>query len=195
MLAQRKVNSSRISFRSILSGRFQERYARQHTDSCRCDAFCFAATSFLIGYKGGYSAIFSTTGNSDCHIIMRGGGGKANYDSDNVDRAAALLAKSKQTEKVMIDFSHANSSKQFERQLIVAEDVAQQLRAGERRIMGVMIESHLVEGRQDLQFNSDGTLDKQRLVYGQSITDACLGWEDTTKVLEILASAVQAGRV
>ena len=94
----------------------------------------------------------------------------------------------------MIDFSHANSNKQFERQMIVAEDVAQQLRDGEQRIMGVMIESHLVEGRQDLKFNPDGTLDRQGLVYGQSITDACLGWEDTEKVLASLAEAVQEGR-
>ncbi len=149
---------------------------------------------FLSVTKGGHSAIFSTTGNADCHIIMRGGGGKTNYDSDSVEYAATLLAESKQAEKVMIDFSHANSSKQFERQKIAAEDVARQLRAGERRIMGVMIESHLVEGRQDLKFNSDGTLDKQGLVYGQSITDACMGWNDTTEVLEILASAVQAGK-
>ena len=149
---------------------------------------------FLSVTKGGHSAIFSTTGNHDCHIIMRGGGGKTNYDSDSVEHAATLLAKSKQIEKVMIDFSHANSSKQFKRQMIAAEDVAQQLRAGERRIMGVMIESHLVEGRQDLKFNSDGTLDKEGLVYGQSITDACMGWDDTTKVLEILASAIQTGK-
>ena len=149
---------------------------------------------FLSVTKEGHSAIFSTTGNNDCHIIMRGGGGETNYDSDSVDRATAILAKSKQPEKVMIDFSHANSNKQFEQQRLVAENVALQLQAGERRIMGVMIESHLVEGRQDLKFNSDGTLDRQSLVYGQSITDACLSWEDTTEVLEMLASAVQTGR-
>ena len=149
---------------------------------------------FLSVTKEGHSAIFSTTGNNDCHIIMRGGGGETNYDSDSVERATAILAKSKQPEKVMIDFSHANSNKQFEQQRLVAENIALQLQAGERRIMGVMIESHLVEGRQDLKFNSDGALDRQSLVYGQSITDACLSWEDTAEVLEMLASAVQTGR-
>ena len=149
---------------------------------------------FLSVTKGGHSAIFSTAGNEDCHIIMRGGGGKPNYDRDSVEHTAELLAKSNQSQKLMIDFSHANSNKQFERQMIVAEDVAQQLRDGEKRIMGVMIESHLVEGRQDLKFNPDGTLDRQGLVYGQSITDACLGWEDTEKVLASLATAVQEGR-
>ena len=149
---------------------------------------------FLSVTKGGHSAIFSTTGNQDCHIIMRGGGGKANYDSDSVEQAAKLLGEGKQSEKLMIDFSHANSNKQYQKQVVVAENVAKQLHLGERRIMGVMIESHLVEGRQDLKFNNDGTLDRHGLVYGQSITDACLGWEDTTKVLASLAAAVQAGR-
>ena len=149
---------------------------------------------FLSVTKDGHSAIFSTAGNEDCHIIMRGGGGQSNYDGDSVEHAAAMLAKAKQSQKVMIDFSHANSNKQFERQIIVAEDVATQLRAGERRIMGVMIESHLIEGRQDLKFNRDGTLDRANLLYGQSITDACLGWEDTEEVLLSLATAVQAGR-
>jgi len=149
---------------------------------------------FLSVTKEGHSAIFSTEGNKDCHIIMRGGGGKANYDSASVAAAAQLLAKSQQLEKVMIDFSHANSDKKFERQLIVGEHVAQQIAAGERRIMGVMIESHLIEGRQDLQFDSDGGLDKSRLAYGQSITDACLGWDDSVRLLAELAAAVHAGR-
>ena len=149
---------------------------------------------FLSVTKGGHSAIFSTDGNQDCHIIMRGGGGKPNYDSASVEQAAGLLADSKQSQKLMIDFSHANSNKQYERQMIVAENIAQQLRAGERRIMGVMIESHLVAGRQDLKFNNDASLDRQGLVYGQSITDACLGWEDTTELLMSLATAVRQGR-
>lgn len=141
---------------------------------------------FLSVTKQGHSAIFATAGNKDCHIIMRGGQ-EPNYDSASVERAGKLLAESKQLEKVMIDFSHANSSKQFKRQLVAAESVAQQLRAGEKRIMGVMIESHLVEGRQDLVAGKE-------LVYGQSITDACLGWDDTVPLLEKLAAAVQEGR-
>ncbi|MBC6414144.1 MAG: 3-deoxy-7-phosphoheptulonate synthase [Chromatiales bacterium] len=149
---------------------------------------------FLSVTKGGHSAIFSTAGNQDCHIIMRGGGGKSNYDSDSVDYASQLLVEGKQARKLMIDFSHANSNKKYREQIIVANNVAEQLQAGERRIMGVMIESHLVEGRQDLKFNKDGTLDRQGLVYGQSITDACMGWEDTAQVLATLAAAVQAGR-
>lgn len=141
---------------------------------------------FLSVTKQGHSAIFATAGNKDCHIIMRGGK-EPNYNSASVEHAGHLLAKSQQLEKVMIDFSHANSNKQFKRQLVVAESVQQQLRDGEKRIMGVMVESHLVEGRQDL-------VPDKELVYGKSITDACLGWDDTVTVLDGLAAAVREGR-
>lgn len=141
---------------------------------------------FLSVTKQGRSAIFSTSGNRDCHIIMRGGK-QTNYDAGSVDEAARRLAEAGQLPKMMVDFSHANSLKQHRRQMIVGKAVADQLRAGEERIMGVMIESHLVEGRQDLEPGRE-------LVYGQSITDACLGWDDTVVLLEQLAEGVEAGR-
>ncbi len=141
---------------------------------------------FLSVTKQGRSAIFSTGGNQDCHIIMRGGQ-QTNYDAGSVDEAARKLTEAGQLPKIMVDFSHANSLKQHRRQKIVGKAVADQLRAGEDRIMGVMIESNLVEGRQDLEPGG-------KLVYGQSITDACLGWEDTVELLAELASAVEAGR-
>ncbi len=141
---------------------------------------------FLSVTKQGRSAIFSTGGNRDCHIIMRGGK-QTNYDAGSVDEAARRLTEAGQLPKMMVDFSHANSLKQHRRQMIVGKAVADQLRAGEERIMGVMIESNLVEGRQDLEPGRE-------LVYGQSITDACLGWDDTVPLLEQLAEGVEAGR-
>lgn len=138
---------------------------------------------FLSVTKEGRSAIFSTAGNTDCHIIMRGGGGKTNYDAASVQAAAQAMEKSGQPPRIMIDCSHANSAKQPERQLVAGAAVAEQLRAGEDRIVGVMIESHLVAGRQDLKPG-------RALRYGQSITDACLGWEDTVGLLAELAGAV-----
>jgi hypothetical protein len=126
--------------------------------------------------KAGHSAIVSTNGNEDCHVILRGG--KApNYDAAAVEAACAELAKSGLAARVMIDFSHANSSKQFKKQLDVARDVGAQMAAGEDRIFGVMIESHLKEGRQDLKPGKP-------LDYGVSVTDACIGWEDTLVALE-----------
>lgn len=139
---------------------------------------------FLSVTKTGKSAIFSTRGNEDAHIILRGGHNKPNYDAVNVEKVASGLRKFNLPCNIMIDFSHANSLKQCQRQLIVADDVGGQIARGDRRIMGVMIESHLVAGRQDMQIG-------QSLTYGQSITDACLNWDDTERLLKDLAVAVQ----
>ncbi|USH04223.1 3-deoxy-7-phosphoheptulonate synthase AroG [Grimontia kaedaensis] len=141
---------------------------------------------FLSVTKFGHSAIVETAGNEDCHIILRGGK-EPNYSADHVAAITEQLDSAKLRNKLMIDFSHANSSKQYKRQLVVGEDVANQVAGGNDAIFGVMIESHLVEGRQDL-------IDGQAPTYGQSITDACIGWEDTEKVLNILADAVQERR-
>ncbi|WP_416191717.1 3-deoxy-7-phosphoheptulonate synthase AroG [Neisseria sp. CCUG12390] len=132
---------------------------------------------FLSVTKTGHSAIVHTAGNPDCHVILRGGK-EPNYSNEHVKAAAEQLAKAGQTSKVMIDFSHANSRKDYKRQMEVAQDVAQQLRDGENNIMGVMVESHLMEGRQDKPEN-----------YGQSITDACIGWDSTEELLALLAEA------
>ena len=148
-----------------------------------------AQHTFLSVTKFGHSAIVKTLGNDDCHIILRGGSRGPNYDAANVQSAVDGLAKAGLPAKVMVDFSHANSHKEFKRQMDVCADVCCQLAAGQQGIFGVMIESHLVEGRQDLK---EGCSDQ--LVYGQSITDACIGWEDTTTALEKLALAVQARR-
>jgi len=141
---------------------------------------------FLSVHKSGQVAIVETRGNEDCHIILRGGK-TPNYDAAAVKAACAELARAQLPERLMIDCSHANASKDYRRQLEVARDIARQLEAGERRIIGVMVESHLVEGRQELE--SGGAL-----VFGQSITDACLGWDDSRAVLETLAEAVKRRR-
>lgn len=143
---------------------------------------------FLSMTKAGHSAIFSTSGNEDCHIILRGGK-NPNYDAENVKIATDGLQKAQVNPRIMIDFSHANSEKQYQRQLDVGEDVAGQIASGNKLIMGVMLESHLKEGRQD---NESGAADK--LAYGQSITDACISWEQTVPMLEILAKAVRDRR-
>ena len=141
---------------------------------------------FLSVTKQGHSAIFKTAGNEDCHLILRGG--KApNYDAESVEAAASELGKAGVNLHMMIDFSHANSSKQHERQMIVGTDVAGQIAGGDMRISGVMIESHIVAGRQD-------PVEGQELVYGQSITDACIDWDSSVKLLEELATAVRARR-
>ncbi|MBK8814564.1 MAG: 3-deoxy-7-phosphoheptulonate synthase AroG [Methylococcaceae bacterium] len=142
---------------------------------------------FLSLTKAGHSAIFSTTGNQDVHIILRGGNDRPNYDAVSVELVAEGLEKANLKPNIMIDFSHANSLKQCQRQLIVGEDVGAQIANGDHRIMGVMIESHLKAGRQDV-------LDGQTLTYGQSITDACLSWEDTLPLLHNLAKDVQKRR-
>ncbi len=138
---------------------------------------------FLSVTKQGHSAIFSTSGNEDCHIILRGGGGRPNFDSASVRRAARLLEDAGLLPKLMVDASHANSNKDFRAQKSVCADICQQLSSGEPRIIGVMIESNLVEGRQDLGAGRD-------LTYGQSVTDACIGWDDSVRCLEQLADAV-----
>ncbi|EFP96780.1 3-deoxy-7-phosphoheptulonate synthase AroG [Vibrio caribbeanicus] len=152
------------------------------------DAIRSASSShhFLSVTKYGHSAIIETAGNPDCHIILRGGK-EPNYSADHVGDIKQQLASSGLAEKVMIDFSHANSAKQYQRQMAVSDDVSNQIAGGEQAIFGVMIESHLVEGRQDL-------VDGKAETYGQSITDACIGWEDTEKVLRQLASAVRERR-
>ncbi|TXI18873.1 MAG: 3-deoxy-7-phosphoheptulonate synthase [Roseateles sp.] len=145
---------------------------------------------FLSVHKNGQVAIVETRGNPDCHVILRGG--KApNYDADSVAAACADLAKAKLPERLMVDCSHANSSKRHERQLDVARDIAAQMQAGSRRIFGVMVESHLNDGAQKFTPGKD---DPAQLVYGQSITDACLGWDDSREVLEVLSAAVRARR-
>lgn len=142
---------------------------------------------FLSVTKFGHSAIVSTKGNADCHIILRGGDNGPNYSAKDVEEVCESIEKTGRIPHVMVDFSHANSSKQFKKQLDVCADVCQQISQGSQKIFGVMIESHLVEGRQDL-------VEGQELVYGQSITDACIGWEDSEKVLQDLSDAVIARR-
>ena len=141
---------------------------------------------FLSVTKWGHSAIVNTSGNGDCHIILRGGK-EPNYSAKHVAEVKIGLAKAGLPALVMIDFSHANSSKQFKKQMEVGADVCQQIAGGERAIMGVMIESHLVEGNQSLESG-------EPLAYGKSITDACIGWEDTDALLRQLANAVKARR-
>lgn len=145
---------------------------------------------FLSVTKFGHSAIVSTQGNPDCHIILRGGDNATNYDADSVAAACAAIEKSGGRPHVMIDFSHANSQKQFKRQMDVCADVCNQIASGSSYISGVMIESHLVEGRQDL-IEGKGL---EALLYGQSITDGCIGWEDSEKALFALAQAVEKRR-
>ena len=146
-----------------------------------------APHAFMGMTKTGQAAIFETAGNEDCHVILRGGK-QPNYDAASVAAAAGELAAAGLAPHLMVDFSHANSSKKFERQVEVARDVAAQLAAGEERIVGVMVESHLNPGRQDLEPGKP-------LAYGVSVTDACLGWSDTETVLEALAHAVRARRL
>ncbi|NOX09955.1 MAG: 3-deoxy-7-phosphoheptulonate synthase [Gammaproteobacteria bacterium] len=141
---------------------------------------------FMSLTKKGHSAIFSTTGNEDCHIILRGGL-KPNYDVASVNTAAEELTKHHQKEKIMIDCSHANSSKDPTKQPEVCRDVAQQIAGGDQRIFGIMLESHLVAGRQNVDTNKD-------LTYGQSITDGCINWEDTEPLLREVAEAVRQRR-
>ncbi len=145
---------------------------------------------FLSVHKNGQVAIVQTDGNPDCHVILRGG--KApNYDAASVEAACADLVKSGLSPSLMVDCSHANSSKQHARQMVVAEEVARQTAEGSRSVFGVMIESHLVEGAQKFTPGKD-QLDG--LVYGQSITDACLGWDDSCAALGVLSNAVRARR-
>lgn len=153
------------------------------TDACRSAG---SSHHFLSVTKYGHSAIVETAGNPDCHVILRGGK-VPNYSAEEVGKVKDQLAAQGLSQKVMVDFSHANSEKKFENQMKVATNVAEQIKQGEDAIFGVMIESHLVEGRQDLCEGKAPT-------YGQSITDACIGWDDTEKVLRELAQAVSTRR-
>ncbi len=143
---------------------------------------------FLSVTKEGHSAIFKTKGNNDCHIILRGGK-RPNYDEVSVSEAVEQLQKAGLKPTLMIDFSHANSYKNYRNQPKVAKSIAIQIANGVKAISGVMIESHLVEGCQNAE-----QIDKQDLTYGQSITDACIGWDDTEKVIKELSDAVKARR-
>jgi 3-deoxy-7-phosphoheptulonate synthase len=137
---------------------------------------------FLSVTKFGHSAIVETAGNNDCHVILRGG--KApNYDAENIAEVTSTLEKAGVNKKIMVDFSHANSSKQFKRQLIVCDDICEQIKNGNQDIFGVMVESFLQEGNQKL-------VDGKAEVFGQSITDACIGWDDTETLLSNLASTL-----
>jgi 3-deoxy-7-phosphoheptulonate synthase len=145
---------------------------------------------FLSVHKNGQVAIVQTKGNKDCHVILRGGK-TPNYDAASVAAACREVEAAKLPCRMMVDFSHANASKQHERQIEVARDVAAQLAAGTRCIFGVMVESHLIAGAQKF---SPGKDDPAALTYGQSITDACLGWDDSAAVLTTLSDAVEARR-
>jgi 3-deoxy-7-phosphoheptulonate synthase len=144
--------------------------------------------TFLGHTKSGQSAIFVTTGNPDCHVILRGGRKSVNYDAASVAQVTAQLQEAGVNSRVMIDCSHANSNKDHTRQGAVCRDVAGQVRAGNRNIMGVMLESNLLEGAQKL-------VNGAPLTYGQSITDACIGWNETHQLLGELASAVRSARL
>ncbi|MFL2705064.1 MAG: 3-deoxy-7-phosphoheptulonate synthase [Gammaproteobacteria bacterium] len=141
---------------------------------------------FLSVTKQGRSAIFSSSGNKDCHIILRGGK-EPNYSPQHIEETSKILSESDLPQSIMIDMSHGNSSKIHKKQLEVCKNICSQLSSGEKRITGVMIESNLIEGNQPIKKKED-------LVYGQSITDACINWEDTEDCLELLAVAVSKRR-
>ena len=145
---------------------------------------------FLSVHKNGQVAIVQTNGNKDCHVILRGGK-TPNYDATSVAAACKELEAAKLHPTLMVDFSHANSSKQHEKQVDVARDIAAQISGGSRGVFGVMVESHIQAGAQKF---SPGKDDPAKLEYGRSITDACIGWDDSVRVLEILAEAVRQRR-
>jgi 3-deoxy-7-phosphoheptulonate synthase len=140
------------------------------------------AHNFLSVTKEGKSAIFSTRGNKDCHIILRGGK-TINYQQKDVTDVSDLLIKNKLSNNIMIDASHANSQKDHAKQRIVIQDISDQISKGNNSICGVMLESNLIEGRQDIGKKED-------LIYGQSITDACIGWNETEELIEMLNNAI-----
>jgi len=145
---------------------------------------------FLSVHKNGQVAIVQTKGNKDCHVILRGGK-VPNYDAASVDAACQELEKAKLPARLMVDCSHANSSKQHERQIDVTQDIAKQIRSGSQHVFGVMIESHLQGGAQKFTPGKD---DVGQLEFGKSITDACLGWDDSANCLKVLSEAVAARR-
>ncbi|MEJ6024157.1 3-deoxy-7-phosphoheptulonate synthase [Ramlibacter sp. PS4R-6] len=145
---------------------------------------------FLSVHKNGQVAVVQTNGNKDCHVILRGGK-TPNYDAASVDAACRDLQSAKLPPVLMVDCSHANSNKEHQRQVEVARDIGTQVAGGSRSIFGVMIESHLHAGAQKFTPGKD---DPQKLEYGKSITDACLGWDDSLQALEILAGAVKKRR-
>jgi 3-deoxy-D-arabinoheptulosonate-7-phosphate synthase (EC 2.5.1.54) len=145
------------------------------------------AHHFLAVTKDGHTAVAATDGNPDCHVILRGGR-EPNYAAASVEAASQVLAKAGLEPRLMIDASHANSRKRPENQPAVVADIAGQIEGGERRVVGVMVESHLVGGRQDL-------VPGQPLTYGQSITDGCIDWDTSVQVLERLAAAVRRRRI
>jgi 3-deoxy-7-phosphoheptulonate synthase len=132
--------------------------------------------SFLSVTKEGKSAIFNTAGNNDCHIILRGGNKNANYSSKDVCESTGILERNGMKPNIMIDASHANSKKDYKKQSIVVDDVKQQISSGQKNIIGIMLESNLVEGNQKI--NS-----REKLKYGQSITDSCIGWNETEEII------------
>ena len=145
---------------------------------------------FLSVHKNGQVSVVETKGNKDCHVILRGGK-EPNYEAQYVQTACAELAAAKLPAGLMVDLSHANSSKKHERQIIVAENIAEQIESGSHQIFGVMVESHLHDGAQKFTPGKD---DPAKLEYGKSITDACINWDDSVKVLERLAAAVKKRR-
>ena len=145
------------------------------------------AHNFLSVTKEGKSAIFSTSGNTDCHIILRGGK-KINYQKADITNVSDSLIKNKLSNNIMIDASHANSQKDHTRQRLVIEDISNQISEGNSSICGVMIESNLVAGRQDIGIKSE-------LVYGQSITDACIGWNETEELIDMLDDAINKKKI
>ena len=142
---------------------------------------------FMSMTKAGKSAIFSTAGNPDCHVILRGGR-EPNYDAENIQEATAVIGRTGQSTRLMVDCSHANSGKDHVQQEVVCRDVIGQISNGEKRIIGVMLESNLVAGRQNVEADKE-------LVYGQSITDACMAWDNSEVLLRELAEAVQQRRL
>jgi len=142
---------------------------------------------FLGHTKHGQSAIFVTTGNPDCHLILRGGRKAANYTADSIHQVCTLLQETKLAPRVMVDCSHANSNRDYTKQQVVCRDVSKQIADGDQRIIGVMIESNLVGGAQMLVAG-------QPLTYGQSITDGCIAWKETLELLEELAESVRSAR-
>lgn len=142
---------------------------------------------FLSVTKEGRTAIFNSTGNEFTHIILRGGNNEPNYSAEHIQRSASMLTDAQLRPNIMVDFSHANSFKTPSRQLEVCDNVCHQLESGEKRVFGVMIESHLIEGNQSVK-------EDHELTYGQSITDGCIGWSDTEELCRKLANAVRSRR-